>query len=683
MNRNQIKEKLIKQLGALDTDKNYLLNNFILNLFDFLQAGQGIKINGIGNFYKIECKILNSASGITKESNIIVFSESDKLNELISEEQIFWQPTKFDYEFNSTENLFSLSVGKDYLSNEFLKSGNLSLPVSEIEYHNLLESKLENLISNSTLLNDYQSEIPCLNIDLETKQSDFTIGISEKPKEEPHIDQIIDDEEIIITESQDEKPFEFSDLSFSESSEIIIEPESDSDIFNFSDDIMTNTFNQAPNSSEISESKKEDSIFSDLEDLNGILEQEEEEHSFSELNGFIPETLTTTTLDSSPTEISTEDEESINVSGEISWDKIISDINTEDDEIEVTSFFQSKGETNYQDEQIIDFKEIKEDIATFDDKESEIIEDEIPNDKDVFDNVISEIHKQDEEELLPSSKEYTLEQVEDQFQTNIDEGAESYEEETIDDPLIEKESLESNLEEEIIDDNELEAVEEEFSAADNKTTFPSEKIQSEVIEKKFSKLWTFLIALVFLISSGVVYYSFQDYFQLNFGSVEQINPVVKDNSLLSIEREFEIPVTYPYPAIEDQMLNNTTNVELKNETKADESSSEIPKKEMEKITEPKQKIITEEKVNPSVTKAEKISETIFKSGNTYIAQIASFKSEMIAQKEIDKIKAKGYSAFIERVELPNRGTWFRIKVSGFSSVNEAQNFQTKYNKGEI
>jgi cell division septation protein DedD len=63
--------------------------------------------------------------------------------------------------------------------------------------------------------------------------------------------------------------------------------------------------------------------------------------------------------------------------------------------------------------------------------------------------------------------------------------------------------------------------------------------------------------------------------------------------------------------------------------------------------------------------------------------VASFKSQQVAQNEVDRIKMKEYSAFIEKTNIPNRGVWYRVKVSGFKSIEDAQNFQSKYNKGEI
>ena len=60
-------------------------------------------------------------------------------------------------------------------------------------------------------------------------------------------------------------------------------------------------------------------------------------------------------------------------------------------------------------------------------------------------------------------------------------------------------------------------------------------------------------------------------------------------------------------------------------------------------------------------------------GGQYTVQIGSFKNESDAKKLQNKLKSKGYPAFLKQVELA-QGTMFRVRVGSFENSDIAKNY---------
>lgn len=677
MNRIKLQEKFFRLIGGLEIDKSHLMDIFISRIFKLLKPGQKIKINDLGYFHKIRFKI--SSDRISKDyknlSHIIVFSESENIDEYFGEDEVFWEPTKFDLDFNSNENLFSLSIGKEFFSSDLIQSSQIIIPFTRNEYLDLLESKVEKLISNSVILENSQTEIPCLNITIQKEEKDFFVE-----KIEDIVDQNQKELTPAIEDSITEELNKLQDLDFSE---ILSDKFSDS---SFSDEVIIeetiksteeNGITLADNSknfdlsTDISDESKEESIFNDLLTLEEIDQQKNETNSFIEGIDNYEISETDMRQDKLSSNIDSEENEEFNVYEEISWDKIISEIGSEEEEISIETFFQTENKENELLDSVVDEdNNVKDNL----DENTIIASDEIKEDLayDQFDNVIQEIETDEENEQISLLEELTNEKVDEEIQENIQ----------IEENISDDETFESNTEDEIIDEKELEDAEEEYISQDISKKILTEKIPEEEIPRKSNKVWILAIFLVIALSSAIVYYVFPNYFNLFQSDQQELSLNISDKNTIKIERNFEIPVTYPYPPIDEQRLKNSIESNLKIETNLPEKSSDINTKEIDKKNN-KQESVIPEKVNTQNNIVEKVSDTITKSGDIYIVQVASFRSESIAQKEVNKIKSKGYSAFQERKEIPNRGTWYRVKVSGFKSADEAQNFQLKYSKGDI
>ena len=61
----------------------------------------------------------------------------------------------------------------------------------------------------------------------------------------------------------------------------------------------------------------------------------------------------------------------------------------------------------------------------------------------------------------------------------------------------------------------------------------------------------------------------------------------------------------------------------------------------------------------------------------YAVQVSSWKTKSIAMSEAKKYLDSGYDTFIEQTELNDKGTYYRVRVGGFKTLEEAENFLKK------
>lgn len=79
--------------------------------------------------------------------------------------------------------------------------------------------------------------------------------------------------------------------------------------------------------------------------------------------------------------------------------------------------------------------------------------------------------------------------------------------------------------------------------------------------------------------------------------------------------------------------------------------------------------------NTSEVEEVRISNLIFRRGNEFNVQVSSWRSAIKADDEMKRLKARGYKAFVVQAYLPAKGgTWYRVRIGGFKSVDEARNF---------
>ena len=158
-----------------------------------------------------------------------------------------------------------------------------------------------------------------------------------------------------------------------------------------------------------------------------------------------------------------------------------------------------------------------------------------------------------------------------------------------------------------------------------------------------------------------------------------------------IERNFEIPVTYPYPknpSLKVSTADSSLNVALNNKNTAPIKTAPVKSKTAVVPPVPKlpaaanknlksQPIVNNNKISKSNEPVHKIQDNISQVGNNYIVQVSAWRAKSNANNEAAKYKAKGLTTYVEQADIPGRGTWFRVKVGNFKSMADALKFSAK------
>ena len=56
----------------------------------------------------------------------------------------------------------------------------------------------------------------------------------------------------------------------------------------------------------------------------------------------------------------------------------------------------------------------------------------------------------------------------------------------------------------------------------------------------------------------------------------------------------------------------------------------------------------------------------------YTLQLASYQERSLAEDDVKKLKKQGYAAFIITSQVPDKGTWYRVRVGSFSNKASAE-----------
>lgn len=189
--------------------------------------------------------------------------------------------------------------------------------------------------------------------------------------------------------------------------------------------------------------------------------------------------------------------------------------------------------------------------------------------------------------------------------------------------------------------------------------------------KKGIWLWTILSIIIIASISLLIYWkytSFPEWFSTskkNEITKTQVTPKV-------IERDFQVPVTYPYNKKEIPIENQMKEIQQENEPEKPVQQIDNVTNPPPSVDKPETKTVIKEPLNVS-----KVKDNIYLEGTGYVVQVSSWKAKSKADEEVARLKRKGFDAFITSAEIPGRGIWFRVKVKGFSSLQAAENFASQ------
>jgi cell division septation protein DedD len=66
----------------------------------------------------------------------------------------------------------------------------------------------------------------------------------------------------------------------------------------------------------------------------------------------------------------------------------------------------------------------------------------------------------------------------------------------------------------------------------------------------------------------------------------------------------------------------------------------------------------------------------------YALQVGSYPKMAEANTAVEKWKSKGYSAYLMIADIPDRGRWYRVRLGGFASRDEAQKYKKEFESQE-
>lgn len=146
-----------------------------------------------------------------------------------------------------------------------------------------------------------------------------------------------------------------------------------------------------------------------------------------------------------------------------------------------------------------------------------------------------------------------------------------------------------------------------------------------------------------------------------------------------VERDFDFPVSYPYP----KRTGSTEDPENIFNLMQEEQVANLPDTSPETSVIEEQPIVISEETKPVVNNQpppgieKRIGVNLFQYGDVYVVQVAAFRSLSVAENEAGRFRNKGHNAFVERAEVDG-SYWHRVKVGNFTDLEEAKKFAVQF-----
>ena len=690
MTKAELIRKIAKYVGVPDTDAKIFFELFLKKTSAVVEVGQSIFVKDFGYFHLIKGSIKKPVFSFKdnevseEEVELVLFSEDKDLRKSDTKGLVFNIPFFDEEDYHPIDSSFSLSIGKPLIPLRGVPFDEIYIPTSGYEYRRLIESKVEKLIAGSGII-ETEEKFPTLVIDARAYNSNQVhLQWNEETDSGSTGDSIANDFVIEKPElSEYEKQAkELKNIAwdFGEDLSKQIEAESILDITDErlkQDKSVQEKISKVPESDFIEnvetkiEFSNEIKIIPEplIEVVNQFVEEIVEDDSSKKLNELLENESTTAEYEA---------ENLIDDSAD-NLDEIL------ENERETIKFDLEKENVteNVKDDYVINVDDI--DLLKNDLKEN-----------------ISEVNADEEIEIkyeVPDNESW--ESTSKYFETYkpvaeipIDDETES-ETELMEDIILENDQVA----EEIKENNEIEEPnmnseipKEADEVMDDKNKLESEEVIEQKAEyfqpAKKKNLVAFIVFPLLVILVSAVLYWYLEFYKKNEVPIQTKEIALKTENAKIIPRSFDIPVTFPYQPREKETIISET-VPEKIEQPQDLSIEKIvykkpeqkkpEEKKIEKV-EPKKENIESSKPNNNIIptgKSLNVGNNIYKYGNYFVVQVAAFRSKVISDNEAGKYRNKGYTAIVEAAEIPERGTWYRVRVGNFSTKEEAQNFVNK------
>lgn len=661
MTRNELIKKISRKAGIPDSDVKLFFEILLKRLSSSLKIGQAAYLKDFGYFFLLKGKINQSRLNFIDDNvpdtfiDFILFSLNKDLKASIEEGLIFNVPTVDDDDFQIVDTYFSLSIGKPLIPIRGTSSDEFYVPTGGYELRRLIESKVEKIISEVEILSAYESNPPQIIL---TSQAFNSNRISlEMTEPELKLDEEIPDSFLESGEVKKEETLRIEHVAWDFGVDLSEELEQKSHI-----DFQESTTNEseADLATDVIENQNEPEII-----LADEIEQTVEEIINEDLSDI------TEKISTDESSLSVDEVESISeFSEEISEDETVElEIKTEQEEI-LTPSEEEQGTDELTIENIeperVEFEyeinESEEDTKTsafFEQVKPEDISKE--SDEQKFEEVESPLSEIDLE------KQKTSETISDKFEV-VNELSKDKTDEDAQSKIFQREDDKTT---EFDEDKELKKVREELYS----------------YQPKKSRVPLLIVLFGSIVIIGMLYFYITEIKNISTKKTESI-AVLKTDKATLVERDFSVPVSYPYPKKEIEAATETI---IQDSVIAETKSEQVPSEKQvvikQELNEPlQQKNIADNKtlqqqketfVTKDVENFERVAPNIFKYKDYYVVQVAAFRSNSIAENEAAKFRNKGYNAFVEKAEIQGMGVWFRVRVGNFPTLREAQEFQSR------
>ncbi|GAB6281652.1 MAG: hypothetical protein STSR0008_03930 [Ignavibacterium sp.] len=684
MTRTELIKKMINFAGVQEKDAKQFVELFLFKLASELNNDQIFYHEHLGYFYIQKISTENKNEDIL--SNVIFYSTTNNFYNL-SKTLLFNIPSTKNQISDETESYFSLSIGKPTIPKDKMNEYETFAYLSEYETRSLLESKVERLFKQGKVLNENENKSP-------NKKN-----INNKDFENELENLIQNDEQDIFSFEEDlasEIPWDFGKdwkQEFDEDSILNSEDEQTTQ-FKF-DKINEEEFSWDFGFIEEDEQKE-------IDKKNNLSSKEKD---FSIHNNDIEKNIIENEQLSNKNEIKEENN-----------DKVIEDKFEKPIEPEIDDFKLVKTRT----------RELKIDLSEFwgstpsgnesvDDKSDfQSYEDFILEEERKWESTSSGLDISSEKEIQNESLKF--EKI--SSQKIIESREKNLQKESVSSDYIKQEEkkekqIKTIKTPDLVKDKQWESTPTRKVLKEQKKIKKYGRLKKEKEPRRSNIFYVVLSAIFIVIIFFIVYwkmYGIPTWLytspKVNQNNISKSNPVI-------IERDYDIPVNYPYKITEQALKqkeegkieinsDNETSVNKKNENnisneQIDESTifskrninnqifSQMDEEIQHNVESPNEKndtkSIQENKTTNELTKSDdriytNTGELIYKTGNNYTVQLSSWQSKDKANQIINKLISQGYDAYIEEINLNNE-RWYRVKVRNFKSVEEIKNFISK------
>lgn len=697
MTKAELIRKLAKNSGIPDQDAKIFFELLLKRISSDTKIGQSLFLNGFGYFYLIKGSIkkpvysYNANEVSEEEIDLILFSEESDLKNSDTKGLVFSIPFSDDDDFHPIDAAFSLSIGKPLIPLRGVPFDDIYIPTSGYEYRRLIESKVDKVISNAVIA-ELAESFPILVIDARSYNSNQVQLKWTDTADAETSEKVIPDEQPVQKTELSEYEKQTQELKniawdFGEDLSQQIEAES---ILDIADEKISFDLNQKKDETTQDEIKQEkfneentetliEESFIEIgeKDLTKPVEISLSENADTESSEKLDELLN---FNENTSEVKNEDADVI--SSESSEPLLIqSDISGNSDELLIDE---------------IQIDEIQIDGIQNDDTSEQTIEiTETPDsdeDKQFWENTSKYFETYIPNKSQGESKEDEAASSDNEIINEDHNHSEEIKEDTYPELSEAENESDSNLQEETNrnDISDVESIEEDEEAVKEQTEQKAEYY--EPVEKK--NYLPFIIFPLIVIVLSLALYWYLEFFQKKEIPVKNINISLNTANTTVIKRDYDIPVSTPYPLqTEGTTLNQnaaTSEEVVKEDVKKEDvvineqidKQPEVKIEKKEVKPEPPAKIPDIKPLSSTTTtltkpKALNVGNNIFKYGDYFVVQVASFRASSISENEAGKYRNKGYNAFVETAEIQGRGTWYRVRVGNFSTKEEAQNFINK------